>query len=182
MFGKKKKRTGSEVNSSSMADIAFLLLIFFLVATRVAGEKGMPFILPEKPKDNVILDIQERNLFKILINSSDRMLVEDEPMELGALRPAAKKFITNRKKDPNSSDSPTAAIISFRTDRGTSYDMYLKVLDELNRAYHELWAEHLGISEEELLRLDPMDPEDQQLILKAREAYPKQISEAEPVQ
>jgi len=175
------KRPSTEVNAGSMADIAFLLLIFFLVTTTIASDKGLYVQLPPKNEDRQDVKINERNIFNILINSKDNMLVEDEPMELPQLKAEVKKFVTNNGLDPNSSDSPKDAVVSLKTDRGTSYEMYITVLDELKLSYNELRAEHLGISVDAYLNLDTKESEeDKEMYDEAREAYPYQVSDAEP--
>lgn len=179
----KKKRQVEEVNASSMADIAFLLLIFFLVTTTIVNEKGLPINLPQKPKKDQPKEdvpIHKRNVFDVLINSGDALLVEDKPIDIYSLRREAKKFITNRKQNPEYSDSPEDAIISFKGDRGTSFGTYIQVVDELKGAYHELWAEELGITVDELLAMDVSEAENAKLIKQAKSIYPMQLSEAEP--
>ncbi len=179
----KKKRKVEEVNASSMADIAFLLLIFFLVTTTIINEKGLPVKLPKKPEETLDAPeeaVHSRNIFKVLVNSGDKLLVEGKPMDVYSLREEAKKFITNRKSNPEYSDSPKDAIISFRGDRGTSFGTYIQVVDELKGAYHELWAEELGMDIDELLSLDISEPENAKLINQAKAVYPMKLAEAEP--
>lgn len=179
----KKKRQVEEVNASSMADIAFLLLIFFLVTTTILNEKGLPIKLPQKAKDTNEAPekpVHARNIFNVLINSGDKLLVEDRPMDIYSLRSEAKRFITNRKSNPDYSDSPKDAIISFRGDRGTSFGTYIQVVDELKGAYHELWAEELDMDVDELLALDVSESENAKLINLAKKVYPMQLAEAEP--
>ena len=182
MFNRgKKPRKKTEVDSSSMADIAFLLLIFFLVTTTIVNEKGVNFILPKKKEIEVeVKPIKERNTFKVLINSNDKILVNDEPMELNDIRKNAMIFLSNNGKNPKLSESPQKAVISFKTDRGTSYKTGLEVLDELSGAYHQLRADELNISLKEYLNLEKEDESDRKLLKKAKDAYPKQLSEAEP--
>lgn len=177
----KKKRSNPEVDSSSMADIAFLLLIFFLVTTTIASDKGIMMQLPpEAPPEDI--QIKQKNLFKVLVNSNDMLLVEDQPMELSGIREECKKFLTNNGKDPSSSENPQKAITSIKTDRGTTYSVYIEVLDEVKRAYHEVRAEHVGLSLVEYLALDKDDKDgpDYEKYLKSKEAFPMQISEADP--
>lgn len=177
----KKKRSNPEVDSSSMADIAFLLLIFFLVTTTIASDKGIMMQLPpEAPPTDV--QIKQKNLFKVLVNSNDKLLVEDKPMELSEIREECKTFLTNYGKDPKSSDSPKDAITSIKTDRGTTYSVYIEVLDEVKRAYHEVRAEHVGLSLQEYLALDKDDKDgaDYEKYVKSKKAFPMQISEADP--
>ena len=182
MFGNKKKRQSVEVDSSSMADIAFLLLIFFLVTTTIASDKGIMMQLPPDTQDTPPIDIKQKNIFKVLVNSSDRLLVEDQPMSLENIKDECKKFLTNHGKNPRSSDSPQKAITSIKTDRGTTYSVYIEVLDEVKRAYHEVRAEYLGITLQQYLAIDKDDKESNayKRYLKAKKAYPMQISEAEP--
>lgn len=178
----KKKRSNPEVDSSSMADIAFLLLIFFLVTTTIASDKGIMMQLPPETPDNIEIDIKQKNLFKVLVNSGDKLLVEDQPMKIEDIREECKKFLTNNGRDPKSSDNPQKAITSIKTDRGTTYSVYIEVLDEIKRAYHEVRAEHVGISLQEYLALDKDDKDgpDYKKYQKAKDAYPMQISEADP--
>lgn len=172
-----------EINSSSMADIAFLLLIFFLMTTTIATDRGLMLQLPPKPEDIPQEDVKipERNLFKIYLNSSDRLLVENEPMQnLNTLKPQIKEFVLNRGVNPNLSDSPKEAVISFKTDRGTTYDRYIEVLDVVTAAYNEMYAERVGITPERFRTLNMKDPQDRSLYDRARKDFPKNISFAEP--
>lgn len=183
MFNKRKgNRPGAEVNSGSMADIAFLLLIFFLVTTTIASDKGLPVMLPPKKEQQDDIKIKERNIFNILVNSNDLLLVEEQLMDITQLKAEAKKFITNNGQDPESSESPHKAVISFKTDRGTSYEMYIKVRDQLKQAYAELRAAHLEISLEEYMELakNRKEPENKEDYDKAKKAFPEMISDAEP--
>lgn len=181
-MARKRDRGSVEVNASSMADIAFLLLIFFLVTTTIASDKGLAILLPPKldqPQEEI--KMKEKNIFKVLINSQDKLLVEDEPLtDISAIRDMVKEFVTNNGRDPESSDSPEDAVVSLKTDRGTSYETYIDVLDELQGAYYELRAEEAGISAEDYRSLDQKDPRQKELYDRGREAYPMNISIAEP--
>ncbi|MGZ0016111.1 ExbD/TolR family protein [Yeosuana sp. AK3] len=142
------KRAAPEVNAGSMADIAFLLLIFFLVTTTIETDTGINRKLPpiEDSEEDVI--IKQKNIFTVLLNGKDQLLVEDEIMELKDIRKAAIEFLDNGgdgtcdycngKKDPTSSDNPDKAIISLKNERETSYKMYISVQNELVAAYNEL--------------------------------------------
>lgn len=181
----KKKRQNAEVDSSSMADIAFLLLIFFLVTTTIASDKGLLMQLPPDQPEDQKIELKQKNIFKVLVNSKNDLLVEDEPLKVEDIKDECKEFLTNwgdRGGNPKSSDNPSKAIVSIKTDRGTSYEAYIEVLDEIKRAYHEVRAEYLGISLQEYLSLDKDDKEskDYELYNKARKEFPMQISEAEP--
>ena len=142
------KRSAPEVNAGSMADIAFLLLIFFLVTTTIETDSGISRKLPpiEESEEDVV--IKQKNIFTVLLNGKDQLLVEDELMDLEDLRPAAVKFLDNGgdgscdycngAKDPSSSDNPDKAIISLKNDRETTYGVYISVQNELVAAYNEL--------------------------------------------
>ena len=179
----RRKKNNREVNSSSMADIAFLLFIFFLITTTITTFKGVELIMPppqdesEPPKP-----LEERNVFKVLINSNDNLLVENQPFQVEGLKKFAKEFITNNKANPELSDSPKKAIISLRADRGSSYKIYLSVLNELEAAYHELYAEYLNISVDEFLSLDLTKKSDQNKKRIASKKYPWNLSLAEPTE
>ncbi|NNC50153.1 MAG: biopolymer transporter ExbD [Flaviramulus sp.] len=142
------KRAAPEVNAGSMADIAFLLLIFFLVTTTIETDSGINRKLPpmEESEEDVI--IKQKNIFTVLLNGKDQLLVEDDLMELKNLRKAAIEFLDNGgdgtcnyckgKKDPTSSDNPDKAIISLKNERETSYKTYIAVQNELVAAYNDL--------------------------------------------
>ena len=186
----RKKRGNPEINSSSMADIAFLLLIFFLVTTTIANDKGILMQLPPKPDDleDIDIKIKEHNLFKVYVNSADRLLVEGEPMfDVAPIREMVKEHVLNNGRNPEMSDSPKKAIVSFKTDRGTSYEMYIRVLNELNAAYIEMYATRAGITSKEWRELDNKNPEHKKLYNIGRGldqegvvTFPKNISIAEP--
>ena len=177
---KKKERDGAEVNSSSMADIAFLLLVFFLVTTTIASDKGIPMVLPPKSEQQQEIKLKEKNIFKVLINSKDQLLVEGEPLEVEQIRQNCIKFLNNRGRDPKSSESPKDAVVSIKADRGTSYEKYLTVLDEVTAAYNQSRAQFLGLSLEEFNSLDMDNPDHKRAYNAARAEFPLQISEAEP--
>lgn len=177
------KRAMPEINSGSMADIAFLLLIFFLMTTTIATDRGIMLQLPPKPENlpDQTVEIQERNLFKIYLNSKDNLLVEGEPMsDMGRLKSQVKEFVLNNKVNPALSDSPDKAVISFKTDRGTTYERYLEVLDVVTAAYNEMYGERVGLTAEEFRSLDLKNPREKELYDRARENFPKNISFAEP--
>jgi len=148
------RRASPEVNAGSMADIAFLLLIFFLVTTTIEKDKGIARQLPpiEPPTEKPPL-IKQKNLFIVNVNKSDQLLVEEELMNVKDLRQAAIEFLDNGgalagspehcnyckgKRDPSSSDNPDKAVISVQNDRLTSYAMYIQVQNELVAAYNFL--------------------------------------------
>ena len=151
------RRETPEINAGSMADIAFLLLIFFLVTTTMNVDSGISKKLSEKPPpDYTPPIIKEKNIFEVNINRNNELLVEDNRMELSELKEAAIKFIDNGggngkpgedgtpgapcdycegERSPSSSDHPNKAIISVQSDRGTDYGTYIEVQNELLKAY-----------------------------------------------
>ncbi|MEC7895038.1 MAG: biopolymer transporter ExbD [Bacteroidota bacterium] len=205
----RRNRPTAQIPNGSMADIAFLLLIFFLVTTTIANDKGIAMLLPPKPDPNQPppeITENARNIFKILANSQDKLLVEDEPLlDVTDLREMVKIFILNfgnpgdegvviynslpnsmksfisingRKAD--SSDDPKTAIVSFKADRGTSYELFVQVLDQVNGAYNDVYGERIGLSASQFLQLDRDDPVQDQKYLLARQGIPRAISIAEP--
>lgn len=190
-MARNKGRDAPEINSSSMADIAFLLLIFFLVTTTIANDRGLSLLLPPDPDTMEKTDIQipERNLFKIQLNSADRLLVEGEPLaDVNAIKPMIKEFVMNYGRDPESSDTPKKAIVSFKTDRGTSQEMFISVLDQIQGAYYDMYAERIGVTNKRLREIanDQSIPEHKRLYDLARGLkdgeveFPMNISIAEP--
>lgn len=188
----RNKRAIPEINAGSMADIAFLLLIFYLVTTTMDTDKGINRKLP--PWDEELVEdpppIKERNIFTVLVNSNDQLLVEDEYLEISQLREKAMEFVDNNGdgsctyckgfKVSSSSDNPDKAVISLQNDRGTSYGMYVKVQNELVAAYEDLREKY---AEEEYGKsYRGMDEEeDKDLLSEIKKAYPQKISEAEPL-
>ena len=137
-----------------MADIAFLLLIFFLVTTTIEKDRGLVRALPPEQPENVEPPIiKEKNLFVVIVNKNDELLVEDKPMEMKDLQEAAIAFLDNGgvpkgqegycdycqgERDPSSSDFPDKAIVTVKNDRETSYETYITVQNELVGAYNFL--------------------------------------------
>lgn len=180
MLLKKRKREDPEVGGSSMADIAFLLLIFFLLVTTIDVDTGIGMVLPPKPEEDVEPPpIQERNMLKILVNADGLVLMDEQPTAITEVKQKVKDFVSNNGEDPDLSDSPDKAIVSLKTDRQTPYRVYIDMLDEVMGAYAELRnqaaQERFGRSFEEL---DENSEQYQQI----RELYPKKISIAEPDQ
>ncbi|CAH1001673.1 hypothetical protein LEM8419_02579 [Neolewinella maritima] len=139
---KTRDRMNNEINAGSMADIAFLLLIFFLVTTTIAEDKGILVKLPPwSDEEPDITKLKERNVFSVLVNAQNQLLVREEPARIGELRERAKEFIMNPSKRPDLAEGPRNAIISLKNDRGTNYETYLAVYNELKGAYDELWDE-----------------------------------------
>ena len=151
------KRKIPEVNASSQADIAFMLLIFFLVATSMNTDTGIPRVLPAMPDENQKtedMDVRERNLLLVFINTYDQIMVGGKPMDITQVKDKAKEFILNPANDeklPESEDTEfdlpdgtkwvypvSKGVISLQNDRGTSYSAYLQVQNELMRAFNEV--------------------------------------------
>lgn len=184
----------NEINAGSMADIAFLLLIFFLVTTTFPNDRGILFTLPPKPDPNQPppdVTKNDRNIFKILVNSNDQLLVEDEPMtDASLIKDRVKEFVLNNGKKPYLSDNPEEAVVSFKTDRGSSYEIFIEVLDQLDGAYNEMYGERVGMTGAEFRELRntvKKTPEQRGMYDKARGrlpdgkvTFPKNISIAEP--
>lgn len=176
-MARSKSRTSNEINASSMADIAFLLLIFFLVTTTIDVDKGILHKLPpwseEEPPE---VDNNDRNTLIVLVNAMDMLLVDGKEMQVEDLKATAKEFIDNPAKRPDLAESPSKAVVSLQNDRGTSYDIYIQVQNELKAAYRELRDDYsmknYGKTYEDVA------PEKQKLIQK--DIYPMKISEAEP--
>jgi biopolymer transport protein ExbD len=148
------RRSAPEVNAGSMADIAFLLLIFFLVTTTLEKDNGIARQLPPIDKSEIEPPkIKKKNLFIVLVNKNDELLVNDNPMQLKDIRKSAIEFLDNGgalsnspeycnyckgKRSESSSDNPDKAVISVQSDRLTSYKMYISVQNELVAAYNFL--------------------------------------------
>ena len=195
------RRNAPEINAGSMADIAFLLLIFFLVTTTMDVDTGLTRKLPplpEEPLPDQDVQVKQRNVFEVLVNANDELLVEGEPMSVSNLREEAKKFIIG---DPTFSDPEmpegkmtevpilgnrmvSKQIISLQNDRGTSYEMYIKVQNELAGAYSEVRDE---FAQKEfgkpMIRLEKEAESSKKAEMQVdavKAVYPQRISEAEP--
>ncbi len=179
-----------EVNSSSQADIAFMLLIFFLVTTTMDVDSGISRVLPppaDESTKNEDQDIHQRNILEVLVNRSDKLSVEGRRTDLSQLKDKVKEFFLNPNNDPDLPERREAEIpyyglttvskgvISLMNDRGTSYGMYIKVQNEIARAVNELR------NEEAISKFgkpyESLDEDKQRAIKKY---LPNAVSEAEP--
>lgn len=186
----RKKKKMPELNSTSTADIAFIMLIFFLITSTMNVDSGITRTLPP-PLDPSVTppDINKRNLLEVRINSADMMLVKGKPSDISQLKDITKLFISNPRNSAEWSekreiDIPllggpymiSRGVISLQNDRGTSYDMYIQVQNELAAAIselrNELSKEKFGVNFTDLI--------DQAKIDAIRKAVPVAISEAEP--
>ncbi len=167
------------INASSMADIAFLLLLFFLVTTTMFVDKGIATTLPVyvPPEALVNVPANDRNVLEILVNAKDELLVEKELIALNELRGITKKHINNHNQDKAYSISPDKAIVSIKNDRGTSYETYIAVQNEIRAAYRELRDNYADQQFNKYYQQLNIEQQKQ-----VRQIYPLRISEAEPNQ
>ena len=183
----RKKRGVPEINSSSTADIAFLLLIFFLITTSMDTDRGLARQLPPPPDPNQQANndvkLKERNVLVVRLNFNDELMCNGEYMTIHDIRRKAKEFIANPMDEKHPMNVPFFGdmmvtknhVISLSCDRGTSYQAYISVQNELVAAYNELrdetaqqkWGKNYA----------DLDEVQQEAI---RKIYPQKISEAEP--
>lgn len=187
----KRKRKVPGINASSTADIAFMLLIFFLITTSMDTDRGLARRLPpppenEKQKDDII--VKERNVLQIRLNKDDQLMIGGEWSDIKQLREKAKEFIANPKDDPNMPEKHAKTlpffgnvmitekhVISVQNDVGTSYDAYFQVQNELVAAYNELRDE---LAKAQFGKPFAECTEEQKDAIS--DYYPQKISEAEP--
>lgn len=195
-----------EVNAGSMADIAFLLLIFFLVTTTIETDAGLDRMLPpmEPPTEEPPV-IKEKNIFTVNINRNGQLLVEDELTDIKSLREKAKAFLDNGgapagspeycsyckgKRNADSSDNPAKAIISLKNDRETKYSTYITVQNELVGAYNDLRnreAQRLFNRDFTDMEAEYLNPETESSrkddlkdkVKRIQDLFPQKLSEAE---
>ncbi len=184
-----KKKTPA-INSSSTADIAFLLLCYFLMTTTMGSQTGLQRRLPPMPDENQKVEdikINRRNIIIVKINSKDRIFAGSESLHVSQLKDKIKEFLTNPANDPNLPEKEekdienygkaavSKGIISLQNDRGTSYQAYIAVQNELVKAINELRDD---FSYREFgKKFSSLDEEKQKVV---KEIIPQNISEAEP--
>ncbi|WP_324023878.1 biopolymer transporter ExbD [Maribacter sp. BPC-D8] len=201
------RRAGApEVSAGSMADIAFLLLIFFLVTTTIETDAGLDRMLPPmEPPTEAPPIIKQKNIFTVNINRNGQLLVEDEILSIDKLRERAMAFLDNGgapsgspdycsyckgKRIAESSDNPTKAIISLKNDRETKYGTYITVQNELVGAYNDLrnreakrlFGKDYVAMEAEYLNPETEDSVKEELkekVQKIQGLFPQKLSEAE---
>lgn len=182
-------RKAPEINAGSMADIAFLLLIFFLVTTTMDVDTGITRRLPPPVEDDQDIDVKERNVMKVLVNSRDRLMVNGKEAFVENLKDIAKDFMALHPNNPEYPEiqekfieelgreiTTSKGVISLKNDRGTSYKMYIAVQNELAAAFNEmkdeLSIEEFGVRYSQLI--------DERSIKGINKAVPIRVSEAEP--
>lgn len=191
MASKRKQKKMPALSTTSSADIAFMILLFFLLTTSMDTDMGLARRLPPPvPKDqkNTDIDIKKRNLMVVLINTNNQILCNGQFVEVNQLKELVKEFIANpfndeHKPEKTEVDVPFYGkmmvtknhIISLQNDRGTEYQAYINVQNELAAAYNELRND---VSKEKFGRIfDELDEEQQKAV---QMIYPQKISEAEP--
>lgn len=178
------------LNTQSTADIAFLLLCYFLMTSTMDQQSGLQRRLPPMPDQNQKTDdtkVNKRNIIIVKINSSDRLFAGDQLLDVSQLKDKIKEFITNPNNDPNLPEREmkniegygeypvSKGVISLQNDRGTSYRAYIAVQNELVKAINEVRDD---FCKQNYGKAYTFLTEDQQKIV--REAIPQNISEAEP--
>ena len=183
-----KKKTPA-INSSSTADIAFLLLCYFLMTTTMGDQSGLQRRLPPIPDKNQKVEDQQvnrRNIVVVRINSADRLFAGNEALDVAYLKDKMKEFLSNPANDPSLPEKEmkeiegkmypvSKGVISLQNDRGTSYQAYIAVQNELVKAVNELRDE---FALQEFGKRFSRLTEDEQNIVK--KVVPQNISEAEP--
>ncbi|NOX87023.1 MAG: biopolymer transporter ExbD [Chlorobi bacterium] len=187
------KRQAPEINAGSMADIAFLLLIFFLVTTTMDVDTGITRKLPppvENPEENV--KVKDRNVLKVLVNSRDMLMVNGKRMELSQLKDKAIDFMSIHRDNPDYPEVEqkmipelgkevwvSKGIISLKNDRGTSYDMYIAVQDALAAAFNDMRnqtaREFFGVNYNQLVNKKKIDAVNKIIPIRISEAEPENI-------
>lgn len=183
---KESRKTISGVNAGSMADIAFLLLIFFLVTTTFPEDQGIESVMPRPCPEGVdcTAELHEKNIFTIKLNRNNELMANNELIDIDELRENIKAFVDNNgdttceychgEKDISLSDNPKKAVIAIHTDREAKYDNYIEVQNELVGAYYELRQELCKMKFNK--NVDELTEEE---VLVLQESYPFRITEAD---
>ena len=189
-------RKTPEVRADSQADIAFLLLIFFLVATTMNSDKGLSRVLPPLPPEDVKVEdikVKERNVLLVFVNAAGQIMAGNESMDIRGLKDKAKEFILNPMDDENLPEKKdteieladgskwtypvSEGVISLQTTRDTNYEVYIMVQNELSRAFNEV-REQVAMQKFGHAFAD-LNEDQRSAVTKA---VPQKISEAEPRQ
>lgn len=171
----KRNRFQTGIHAGSMADIAFLLLIFFLVTTTIVQDEGILVKLPPYDPDPVVPEVLSRNILRVVVNASGAILVDKEEVTLDVVAPRLVQFIRNPNNDLNLAKDPKQAIVSLIHDRGTLYEDYIGVYNALKQGYRELWD---GVAQERYaLPYNQLEANQQRAV---RRDFPMVLSEAEP--
>jgi biopolymer transport protein ExbD len=188
------KRKTPDINASSQADIAFLLLVFFLVATTMNTDKGISRVLPPIPPEDVKVEDQkqkERNVLLVFVNGAGQLMVANEVLDIRQLKDRAKEFVLNVNDDkdmPEKEDQEiempdgtkwtypvSKGVISLQTTRDTGYETYIMVQNELTRVFNEIRED---VSMQKFGKSFGELAEDERKVITT--AVPQKISEAEP--
>jgi biopolymer transport protein ExbD len=185
----RKKKKVPEINASSMADISFLLLIFFLVTTTMDTDSGITRRLPPPVEDpDMDVKVKERNILNVMINKYDKLMVNGKPSQVEDLKEITREFITPRPNDDSAPEvemkeielignfMTNKGVVSLKNDRGTSYQMYIAVQNELAKAFNELREE----VSQQYFKTSYSNLTDKDKIDAVNKAVPVRISEAEP--
>lgn len=196
------RRELPNINAGSMADIAFLLLIFFLVSTIIETDKGIFVKLPRKDDINDPITFKDKNILDVIINPNNELLVEDEVIDIPKLTEIALNFIDNGggtdkdgnacswcrgAKDPASSDHPSKALIAIDANRTADYGTYVKVLDHIHQAYAELRDRYANevykMSYKAMVKAEKSNGNDQEImrdrIKDVRAKYPLLVTDSQ---
>jgi biopolymer transport protein ExbD len=168
---KKKKLPTAEIPTSSMADIAFLLLIFFLVATVIDVDSGIGMTLPEFVEDVETVEVPKDRMAAILINETGDVLLDGQPISIFQITATLKPRIQSKIDLP----SNKKLIVSIKTDRKTVYNAYIQALDQVKKAFFEVRDEYANSKYGK--KFDDLDEQEQSDV---KAAVPIIISIAEP--
>ncbi len=184
------KRNAEGINASSSADIAFLLLIFWLTTTTMNSDKGLQRRLPPMPDENQKqedIKVNRRNIIQVKINAADRVIAGGQILEIDQIKDKIVEFVTNplnletlpekEMKDIEGFGqyAVSKGVVSLQNDRGTSYNSYLQVQNELVKAFNEIRDDFAVKNYGK--KYNALDEDKQKIV---REAIPQNISEAEP--
>jgi len=191
-MGQKGKRKAPQINSTSTADIAFMMLLFFLLTSSMDTDQGLPRMLPRPPENvnnqKVDIEVNKRNVLKVMVSSDNRIMCNGEEVSLAQLKESAKDFIDNPMNSltlPEKTEVEIpyfgnvmvteSHIVSLQCDRGTKYQTYIDVQNELAAAYNEL--RDVVSTNQFGKKFNDLTEDERSAVLKY---YPQRISEAEP--